>query len=1088
MLLEALTINLAAALLKTTAKLWFKDTPFTEGAAGALVDTFKKKIEDFETRRATESLFHSLQDEVARRLERLVEREFSSLPEHERTAAALAVADVLNQLPVPESLLAANLDAAQLERAARPTGDRVFSTLSADSRALAALLLRESCNYVVTLTGKLPDFQIAATREILKRHSELLAELGRVLDALAAMRTDPRLDRASEGRDFELQYRRALDRRLDRLELFGVRLVGGGARDYPLTVAYVSLTAAVSGGDAPVRVEDALAGAERAIIRGEAGSGKTTLLRWLAVRAANRDFTGALAPWNARVPIYLALRDYAVEPLPRPERFLDRIATNLLEEMPRGWCQDVLHTRALLLLDGIDELPAARRKEFVTWLQGLLADFERMVVIASSRPAALDAEKPVNLGGLLSTLRFVSSELQPMGLADSGALVAQWHAAVARDVPDEVTRQKLDAYERDVRQVLHDRAPIRHLASTPLLCAMICALNWDRRQRVPDDRMELYRAALEMLLEARDVDRGVGAAYVQGLDRQAKEELLDAIAYWMLRNDLKETDREAVEERVEGALPRLGRVQAHQADVLQELVERSGVLNAPQHGVVGWVHRTFLEFMGARAAVAAGDIRLLADQAKQESWRETIVFAAGHARGKARDQLVRELLKKRWLTSRPIEAQVTAACCLETVGNSLDPDLLADLKNLARRLFPPKDTATALLLAPAAAMEPELLEGHVTAPPATVAACIRTAAVVGGPRMLDVIAGYAEVQGREVEAEIARAWQAFDGCAFVEQVIRRRTSFLGLDPSELDEESLQFLQLLIELGQVPPPYDQAKERLDQFRRGHRLLLTKTVQTEAPSGASDTQTWFGWVTRRTPRGAVEGGTRTAPRLSTGVVHRIAGLRSLEHLSLPELDPEVISALAELTNLKSLAFIVERPPDLQWLPRLTGLTDLSLRGARVTDLTPLAGLTGLTRLSLDNTEVRDLTPLAGLTGLTRLSLDNTEVRDLTPLAGLTGLTELSLASTRVTNLTPLAGLTGLTELSLASTGVADLTPLAGLTALTTLSLVGTTVVSSGTPPSGSFNYKSVTKICGRQVGHAANSSAWPSARSGTGAEVP
>jgi hypothetical protein len=31
-------------------------------------------------------------------------------------------------------------------------------------------------------------------------------------------------------------------------------------------------------------------------------------------------------------------------------------------------------------------------------------------------------------------------------------------------------------------------------------------------------------------------------------------------------------------------------------------------------------------------------------------------------------------------------------------------------------------------------------------------------------------------------------------------------------------------------------------------------------------------------------------------------------------------------------------------------------------------------------------------------------------------------------------------------------------------------------------------SVTKICGRQVGHAANSSAWPSARSGTGAEVP
>jgi CheY-like chemotaxis protein len=31
-------------------------------------------------------------------------------------------------------------------------------------------------------------------------------------------------------------------------------------------------------------------------------------------------------------------------------------------------------------------------------------------------------------------------------------------------------------------------------------------------------------------------------------------------------------------------------------------------------------------------------------------------------------------------------------------------------------------------------------------------------------------------------------------------------------------------------------------------------------------------------------------------------------------------------------------------------------------------------------------------------------------------------------------------------------------------------------------------SVTKICGRQVDYAANSSTWPSARSGTGAGVP
>ena len=45
-----------------------------------------------------------------------------------------------------------------------------------------------------------------------------------------------------------------------------------------------------------------------------------------------------------------------------------------------------------------------------------------------------------------------------------------------------------------------------------------------------------------------------------------------------------------------------------------------------------------------------------------------------------------------------------------------------------------------------------------------------------------------------------------------------------------------------------------------------------------------------------------------------------------------------------------------------------------------------------------------------------------------------------------------------------------------------------ILSGRPQGKGSKDLSVTKICGRQVGHAANSSAWPSARSGTGAEVP
>jgi hypothetical protein len=159
-------------------------------------------------------------------------------------------------------------------------------------------------------------------------------------------------------------------------------------------------------------------------------------------------------------------------------------------------------------------------------------------------------------------------------------------------------------------------------------------------------------------------------------------------------------------------LPRFAHLNANASQILQELLERSGILRRPQYGTIDFIHRTFLEYMAARAAIGAGDIGALVEGASDESWRETVVFAAGHAKGKSRADLVEELLRRPWFRSRPLQAQVTAACCLETVGRNLDPQLLTRLRDLARNLFPPAESETARILAPAAAMEPELLQGH----------------------------------------------------------------------------------------------------------------------------------------------------------------------------------------------------------------------------------------------------------------------------------------------------------------------------------------------------------------------------------------
>src|SRR5262249_35018873 len=152
-LLEALTLGLGSAVVKTTAKLWLKDYSYSEAAADAgvdaLKDLFKKKIDDFETRRATARLFDGLQDEVARRLLPVIDSEFPHVSEDDRIAATLAVAGGFQQVSLPVDLFTNDLDIGRLEALIKQKAAEPIDILPPDARPLALLLVRESCNYVL---------------------------------------------------------------------------------------------------------------------------------------------------------------------------------------------------------------------------------------------------------------------------------------------------------------------------------------------------------------------------------------------------------------------------------------------------------------------------------------------------------------------------------------------------------------------------------------------------------------------------------------------------------------------------------------------------------------------------------------------------------------------------------------------------------------------------------------------------------------------------------------------------------------------------------------------------------------------------
>jgi hypothetical protein len=441
--------------------------------------------------------------------------------------------------------------------------------------------------------------------------------------------------------------------------------------------------------------------------------------------------------------------------------------------------------------------------------------------------------------------------------------------------------------------------------------------------------------------------------------------------------------------------------------VLDELLERSGLLRQPQHGTIDFVHRTFLEYMAARGAIRQGDFGVLVERARDESWRETIVFSAGHAQGQARDRLINDLLKKRsWLKSRPVEAEVTAACCLETVGRSVDPALLTRLRDLARRLFPPQDFATAALLAPAAAIEPELLVGHGERGEKIVAACIRTAAMVGGKRMLEVIGGYAAVGGGIVDLEIARAWDAFDDDAFAAAVVRPRGSLFGIPFAGYGIEASICLRLLIALGQHHgKPSEAMLNWVNAFRDKHELTL-REFEEVTESTRRGTHLKFDLFSMSFRLGSEARISRRVPKTIRRENGRLlAQLRSLEELYLPTVEPDVVPMLAELSKLRSLSFSLDASTDLSPLSRLQALETVMLTGPGVTDVRQLAGCSRLRSLTLARCGTSDpvhvpMTPSLFELNLEYLPTDSIELLSPGPqlqalrLAGLKALVGESL----------------------------------------------------------------------------------------------
>lgn len=435
---------------------------------------------------------------------------------------------------------------------------------------------------------------------------------------------------------YETEYAQALGVAYRRTKIFGLDELSRHDAEWDLDTAYLSLEAQARDRTAPApaaahapplaqRIDALLADRPRVLLRGEAGAGKTTLLWWLAAHASARTLGDALAPLNGLIPFVVPLRTLRARGgrFPGPAE-LSGAAGLVIDTAPEGWAGRVLESgRALLLVDGLDEVPPEEREQAHTWLSQLLSRYPDTRCVATVRPLAVEPD-------WLRSEGFDELRLLPMRNEDIQAFVASWHRAALLSEPDD--NERLDELERDLSRQFDQNATLRDLARTPLLCAVICALHRRRDGFLPETRWKLYRSALEMLLGHRDHRRRIGDPEGIELDIEESTQLLQRIAAWLVREGQSEFTRDQALRQLGRALAGMERVRAQgpPEKILTHLLNRSGLLQEHGDATYQFIHRTFQDYLAAKELIEDEHLKELLRHADEEPWQDVILLAAGH--------------------------------------------------------------------------------------------------------------------------------------------------------------------------------------------------------------------------------------------------------------------------------------------------------------------------------------------------------------------------------------------------------------------------------------------------------------------------
>lgn len=814
-------------------------------------------------------------------------------------------------------------------------------------------------------------------------------------------------------------------KKFDQMRLFGLDL-GLADRAIDLMTGFVDLTVESletpgHGGSAPHRIEWSRMGAlveerQRVLLEGPAGAGKSTLLQQLTLaglEAFTPDGSPAVGGAAPTVPFLLRLREF-VRPgeltLPAVDDLLRTLAPGLGGVMP-GWERALLKTgNAAIYVDGVDEIPEPLRRGALEWIRNLVAVYPYARIVVTSRAAGVDEHWRYEL----RRSGFTSAVINPMSTAQVATFVERWHQAAAM--------QWLDASgpgdgPAELIEAIHSRRDLARIATTPLLCAMICTLYHSDNGILPQNRTALYERALTMFFEKRDSHSRIKTFPVH-LSREQVEPFVAEFALWMLLERRRNIPRSVALAKVAAILPTLrfrGDWTPEPQDMLTYLVERCGVLQEPTMDELEFRHPSFQDYLAAKRVLQEEHFNLLIANADDALYQDVMMMAVGQAENtdKVQGRLLEGLLKRCAIELEDVARKLSllALACISDVGR-VDPRWAAAIELRTKKLLPPRTDDEARAVAAGAfvldlladvAKHPERLQ------PAEAAATVHAATLINpdDPTARAIMHGIAAHGDYDVRDRLLEAWHG---------------------SKEPDSFRIRLLEPLDFRGTVVPI--TRAELLPSVKRLRNVERLKTNVFQAADVAHLTAlrhlSWLDLVGSYAPNLAVLSevsqvrelvvdarGSTEAARLS-----RVPNVTSLALSRVNTLSRDVAASLVQVARLTLLGGSLA----LRYLAQLPGLSMLELQDRFFPELEQLVLVPSITRLRWHDTSFTDVVPLRRLETLTHLGIPRHIALETHVLAEIPRLSELDLPGDADVDLRPLLALPELRKIGITSlTGI-------------------------------------------------------------------